>query len=205
MPPGSKLIVIILAAGQGTRMRSGRPKVLHRLAGRTLLDHVIHATALLNPARTYVVVGHAADEVTAATEADVTWVQQDEQLGTGHAVSQVMGHLDGDGVVLVVYADVPLVSPETLKACAEAAGAGALGLVTAEFTDPGALGRIVRGDEGAIERIVEFQDASAEERAITEINSGIVALEGAVMKRLLEAVEPVDDAMPRAPEQLSLF
>ncbi|MCZ6658568.1 MAG: bifunctional UDP-N-acetylglucosamine diphosphorylase/glucosamine-1-phosphate N-acetyltransferase GlmU [Gammaproteobacteria bacterium] len=189
MPSHQQLTVIILAAGQGTRMRSERPKVLHRLAGRTLLDHVIHTTNALHPSTTYVVVGHGADAVKAGTEADVAWIHQAEQLGTGHAVGQVMPHLDDDGIVLVVYADVPLVSVQTLKECVEAAREGALGLVTAELADPQELGRIIRGANGAIEAIVEFQDARPEQRMIAEINSGILALNSGVMRRLLQAVE----------------
>ncbi len=190
MPTDQKLTIIILAAGQGTRMCSERPKVLHRLAGRTLLDHVIHTTSALHPSATYVVVGHGADAVKAATVADVAWVHQAEQLGTGHAVGQVMPHLDGDGIVLVVYADVPLVSVQTLNECVDAARDGALGLVTAELADPQELGRIVRGANGAIEGIVEFQDARPEQRTIAEINSGILALNSGVMRRLLQAIEP---------------
>ncbi len=190
MPSDPKLTIIILAAGQGTRMRSEHPKVLHRLAGRTLLDHVIHTTRKLQPAATYVVVGHQADAVKAGTEADVAWVHQSEQLGTGHAVSQVMPHVDDDGVVLVVYADVPLVAAQTLHECVQAARGGALGLVTATLEDPAELGRIVRGSNGAIERIVEYQDANPEQRTIAEINSGILALNSGALKQLLQAVEP---------------
>ncbi len=190
MPSDPKLTIIILAAGQGTRMRSEHPKVLHRLAGRTLLDHVIHTTRKLQPAATYVVVGHQADAVKAGTEADVAWVHQSEQLGTGHAVSQVMPHVDDDGVVLVVYADVPLVAAQTLHACVQAARGGALVLVTATLADPAELGRIVRGSNGAIVRIVEYQDANPEQRTIAEINSGILALNSGALKQLLQAVEP---------------
>lgn len=190
MPSDPKLTIVILAAGQGKRMRSERPKVLHRLAGRTLLDHVIDTTSALHPSATYVVVGHQADAVKAATVADVEWILQDEQRGTGHAVGQVMSHLDDDGIVLVVYADVPLVSVQTLNECVEAARGGALGLVTAKLTDPAELGRIVRGADGAIEAIVEYQDASPEQRTIAEINSGILALNSAALQQLLQAVEP---------------
>ena len=188
--PDGPLEVVVLAAGQGTRMRSALPKVLHPIAGRPLLDHVLTTVLNLSPARVHVVVGHGADQVRQTIRADVNWITQSERKGTGHAVMQAMPEVDPASTVLVVYGDVPLVSERTLRSCIRAAQAGALGLVTAEFDDPAELGRILRNGQGAIESIVEYADASAQQRAIREINSGILALNARAMKTLLAEVEP---------------
>ncbi len=182
--------VIVLAAGQGTRMRSSRPKVLHELAGRSLLSHVLDTVTTLEPAAVHVVVGHQAQAVQAATAGDVHWVVQADQLGTGHAVGQALPDVDDERVALVVFGDVPLVTAATLDRCVAAAADGSLALVTARFDDPAELGRIVRDPEGTIQAIVEYRDADAAQRQINEINSGIMALNAATMKRLLEAVVP---------------
>ena len=192
--PGGGLEVVILAAGQGTRMRSGVPKVLHQLAGKGLLARVLETVDRLQPERVHVVVGHQAEAVREAIGEGVNWVSQAEQLGTGHAVSQVFAqaqpHIDDAATVLVVYADVPLVSETTLRSCVEAAQRGNLGLITAHFAHPAQLGRIIRNDRDEITEIVEFADASEQQRAITEINTGILALDGLRMKTLLGQVEP---------------
>ena len=180
----------MLAAGQGTRMRSSLPKVLHTLAGRTLLDHVLTTVFQLDPARVHVVVGHGADRVRESVTARVNWITQAERKGTGHAVMQAIPHIDPQATVLVVYGDVPLVSERTLRECVSAAEAGALGLVTAQFEDPAELGRIQRDSQGMIRSIVEHADASPEQRAIREINSGILALGARMMDRLLAEIEP---------------
>ena len=187
------LVTVILAAGQGKRMRSGLPKVLHRLAGRPLLQHVLDTAGRLGASDTLVVVGFKADRVRAETDADVQWVLQDEQLGTGHAVARALPPVDDDAIALVLYGDVPLVSVSTLRACAAAASDGALAVVTAEVEDPAELGRIRRTADGDIEAIVEFRDASADERAIHEINTGIMALRAGALKELLAEVEPGND------------
>ena len=184
------LVAIVLAAGQGKRMRSGLPKVLHRLAGRPLLQHVLDTAGRLPASDTLVVVGFKADRVRAEIDADVQWVLQEEQLGTGHAVARALPPVDDDAVALVLYGDVPLVSASTLRACAAAAGDGALAVVTADVEDPAELGRIRRSADGGIEAIVEFRDASADERAIREINTGIMALRAGALKELLAKVEP---------------
>jgi bifunctional UDP-N-acetylglucosamine pyrophosphorylase/glucosamine-1-phosphate N-acetyltransferase len=171
------LDVIVLAAGQGKRMRSDLPKVLHPVAGRPLLAHVLDAARALDPRRVVVVHGHGAEQVRAAfAEAKVEWVLQAEQLGTGHAVRQALPMLSGDGEVLILYGDVPLVRPETLKRLADAGREG-LAVMTTEVDDPSGYGRVLRNAAGRVERIVEEKDASSAERAVREINAGFMALE----------------------------
>ena len=170
------LEVIVLAAGQGKRMRSDLPKVLHPIGGRPLLAHVLDAARALEPKKTLVVHGHGAEKVRAAFEdARVEWVLQAEQLGTGHAVQQAMKQASGGGDVLILYGDVPLVTPENLKRLVEAAKGG-LAVMTTEVDDPKGYGRVVRGSEGNVERIVEEKDATTAERKIREINAGFMAL-----------------------------
>ena len=172
------LEVIVLAAGQGKRMRSDLPKVLHPLAGRPLLAHVLDAARALNPRKTVVVHGHGAEKVRAAfADASVEWVLQSEQLGTGHAVQQAMAQVKGDGDILILYGDVPLVRPESLKRLVEA-GRDGLAVMTTDVGDPKGYGRIVRNSSGTVERIVEEKDASSAERSICEINAGFMALDG---------------------------
>ncbi len=179
--------VVILAAGQGKRMRSHLPKVLQPLAGRPLLSHVLHASRSLSPARLCVVVGHGGSAVRESLDAkDITWVEQSPQLGTGHAVMQALPQLAADGVVLVLYGDVPLISPATLRALVQAAAPGKLALLTQVLQEPGGYGRIVRDRDGRVARIVEEKDASAEERAIAEVNTGIMAIPGARLRAWLE-------------------
>lgn len=179
------LDVVILAAGKGTRMRSQQAKVLHRLAGRPLLQHVVDTANELKPDRIAIVVGHQAAAVQAAIGEQPVWVLQQEQLGTGHAVKLALTQLSGEGTVLVLYGDVPLVCSETLQRSVAAADAGKVGLVTAHFADPAELGRIVRDEQNRIVRIVEFKDADQRERGIDEINSGIVAVPATHLKNWL--------------------
>jgi bifunctional UDP-N-acetylglucosamine pyrophosphorylase / glucosamine-1-phosphate N-acetyltransferase len=170
------LDVIVLAAGQGKRMRSDLPKVLHPIAGRPLLAHVLETARALNPRKTVVVHGHGAEKVRAAfAQAPVEWVLQAEQLGTGHAVQQAMSQVGRDGDVLILYGDVPLVRAESLKQLVDAARDG-LAVMTTEVNDPKGYGRIVRNSGGSVERIVEEKDAADAERAIREINAGFMAL-----------------------------
>jgi bifunctional UDP-N-acetylglucosamine pyrophosphorylase/glucosamine-1-phosphate N-acetyltransferase len=172
------LEVIVLAAGQGKRMRSDLPKVLHPIGGRPLLGHVLDAARALEPAKTLVVHGHGAEKVRAAfAQAPVEWVLQAEQLGTGHAVQQAMQHANGRGDVLILYGDVPLVRAASLKRLVEAAGGG-VAVMTTEVDAPKGYGRIVRAANGNVERIVEEKDATDGERAIREINAGFMALSG---------------------------
>jgi len=189
-PSSNSLEIIVLAAGQGTRMRSELPKVLHNLAGRPLLAHVLDSVSALNPTRVHVVVGYRGDAVRTAVQAanpavSVNWVEQAERRGTGHAVQQALPAVAAGAAVLVVFGDVPLITPETLGSCVERARAGGLALVTADFEDPAELGRILRDDAGAIRGIVEYKDATPEHRCIVEINSGILAAAPGVLQSLL--------------------
>jgi bifunctional UDP-N-acetylglucosamine pyrophosphorylase/glucosamine-1-phosphate N-acetyltransferase len=171
------LQVAILAAGQGKRMYSDLPKVLHPLAGKPLLAHVLEAARTLKPARLCVVVGHGGDRVMQALgDADISWARQEQQLGTGHAVMQAVPSLTGTGTVLVLYGDVPLIHPETLADLVAAAAGGKLALLTQHLDDPKGYGRIVRDAAGRVRGIVEEKDASDEQRRITEVNTGIMAL-----------------------------
>src|SRR5690242_17704555 len=183
---------IVLAAGLGTRMRSARAKVLHELAGCPLVRYPLAALATLHPERVALVVGHQADDVRAAVAgaglADLRIVLQPEQRGTGHAVACAAGAFTGfDGDVLLLYGDVPLIRPATLAAlvAAHRAENAALTLATMSFADPTGYGRIVRGPDGRVARIVEERDASDAERAITEVNPGLYAVRSDVLFPLL--------------------
>lgn len=190
----SPINVVILAAGQGKRMRSTLPKVLHPIAGRTLLGRVVDAARQLSPQRICVVFGHGGDQVRAAFEqdSDLAWAIQSPQLGTGHAVLQAMPHLGAvspaptseASLTLVLYGDVPLTRVTTLQRLIAAAGADRLALLTAHLDDPTGYGRIVRTD-GAVQRIVEQKDADDAERRIREINTGILVAPTAVLARWL--------------------
>ncbi len=168
--------VVILAAGQGKRMHSDQPKVLHQLAGLTLLSHVVTAARALKPARIVVVYGHGGERVREAfsAEADLAWVKQEPQLGTGHAVMQAVPLLDDKVPTLVLYGDVPLIRSVTLQRLIEAAGEG-VGLLTVELDDPEGYGRIVRS-RGKVTRIVEQKDATDKQLEIRETNTGIMVL-----------------------------
>ncbi len=171
------LNVVILAAGKGTRMKSDLPKVLHPLAGRPLLAHVLAAADSLRPERICVVYGHGGETLpTAIGRADLLWVRQEPQLGTGHAVQQAVPHLDPAAVVLILYGDVPLTRPETLQEMVLIAREGAIALLTVRLKNPAGYGRIVRNTRGQVERIVEHKDAGADELAIDEVNTGILCL-----------------------------
>jgi bifunctional UDP-N-acetylglucosamine pyrophosphorylase/glucosamine-1-phosphate N-acetyltransferase len=170
------LQVVILAAGQGKRMRSDLPKVLHPLAGRPLLEQVLATARSLGPSRLCVVVGHGGAQVRAGIPApDIAWVEQSPQLGTGHAVMQALPHLPDGGTVLVLYGDVPLIAADTLRRLVDSAGNDRLALLTQELQEPKGYGRIVRDAKGAVARIVEEKDATDAERAIREVNTGILA------------------------------
>ena len=180
--------VVILAAGQGKRMHSDLPKVLHPLAGRPLLAHVIATARSLKPGLICVVYGHGGERVRAALDhADLVWAKQEPQLGTGHALAQALPHLHPRVPTLVLYGDVPLIRAETLKALRQAAGKG-LALLTVELDDPQGYGRIVRS-RGSIKRIVEEKDATAAERALREINTGIMVLPTARLKAWLAGLK----------------
>jgi bifunctional UDP-N-acetylglucosamine pyrophosphorylase/glucosamine-1-phosphate N-acetyltransferase len=190
MERNMKLGVVILAAGQGTRMRSSLPKVLHKLAGRPLLQHVISTAGALEPEQIVVVYGHGGEQVPAAFSADgLTWVEQAEQLGTGHAVEQALPALKDADRVLVLYGDVPLTEVSTLSALIDAAADTDLALLTVELENPTGYGRIVRAQNGSVQRIVEQKDAAPEELAIREINTGILVADRARLEQWIERLE----------------
>ena len=177
------LDIVILAAGQGTRMRSALPKVLHPVAGKSMLGHVIDTARQLQPHSIHVVIGHGAEAVRELLAApDLNFVLQAEQLGTGHAVAQALPALSGERV-LILYGDVPLIAAETLQRLLALVSDQQLGLLTVQLADPTGYGRIVRGADGQVEAIVEHKDANAEQRAICEGNTGILAVPG---KRLAD-------------------
>jgi bifunctional UDP-N-acetylglucosamine pyrophosphorylase/glucosamine-1-phosphate N-acetyltransferase len=167
--------VVILAAGQGKRMHSRRPKVLHHLAGRPLISHVIETARALRASRICVVYGHGGEQVPQALAAsDIAFARQVPQLGTGHALQQALPHLAAAEITLVLYGDVPLIRPATLQALLDAAGQ--VKVLTAEPEDSRGYGRVVRDKRGGIAAIVEEKDATAAQRRIREINTGIMAL-----------------------------
>ncbi|MCX4151644.1 MULTISPECIES: bifunctional UDP-N-acetylglucosamine diphosphorylase/glucosamine-1-phosphate N-acetyltransferase GlmU [Paraburkholderia] len=167
--------IVILAAGTGKRMRSALPKVLHPLAGRPLLAHVIDTARALKPTRLVVVVGHGAEAVREAVAApDVQFAAQEQQLGTGHAVQQALPLLDPSEPTLVLYGDVPLTRASTLLALTDRAGRGGYGVLTVTLDDPSGYGRILRDQHGKVSRIVEQKDATPEQLKIAEINTGII-------------------------------
>jgi bifunctional UDP-N-acetylglucosamine pyrophosphorylase/glucosamine-1-phosphate N-acetyltransferase len=178
--------VCILAAGKGKRMMSNLPKVLHRIAGKPLVGHVMDAAAKVSASKPVMVIGHGGEQLRAAYhDADLQWVEQREQLGTGHAVAQALPWLPADELVLILYGDVPLLSAATLQRLLDAAVPSGFALLTVTLPDPAGYGRIVRDARGEITRIVEHKDASSDELRITEINTGIMAVNGAFLHRWL--------------------
>ena len=173
------LDIVILAAGQGTRMRSALPKVLHPVAGKPMLGHVIDTARQLGPRRVHVVIGHGAEQVRERLGADdLDFVMQAQQLGTGHAVAQALPGLQAD-TVLILYGDVPLIGVETLRRLLARVDDQHLALLTVELADPTGYGRILRDAAGEVQAIVEHKDASAAQRQIREGNTGILAVPGA--------------------------
>lgn len=176
------LDIIIMAAGKGTRMKSRHPKVLQKLAGRVLLQHVLDTAAQLQARSAVVITGHGAEQVEAAIgqssagSTQLAFARQEPQLGTGHAVQQAVPLLADDGMAIVLSGDVPLTQADTLQGLLDAAGSDRMALLTVNMPDPTGYGRIVRNAEGTVQRIVEQKDANAQERAITEIYSGIMAV-----------------------------
>ncbi|PMR74731.1 UDP-N-acetylglucosamine diphosphorylase/glucosamine-1-phosphate N-acetyltransferase [Billgrantia endophytica] len=179
------LDVVILAAGQGTRMRSDLPKVLHRLAGKSMVRHVLDTAQGLEADRLHVVVGHGADRVREALgDYPVRFALQAEQKGTGHAVAQTLDSL-GRGKVLVLYGDVPLIRRETLSKLLAEVSESRMALLTVTLDDPGGYGRILRDDDGDVVAIVEQKDASESELGIDECNTGIMAMTASQLQRWL--------------------
>jgi bifunctional UDP-N-acetylglucosamine pyrophosphorylase / glucosamine-1-phosphate N-acetyltransferase len=183
------LDIVILAAGKGTRMFSDRPKVLHELAGRTLLQHVLETARELDPAQISVVYGFGGDAVPqAVNDSLVHMVLQEPQLGTGHALQQAEPHLNRERATLVLYGDVPLIRAETLLPLVRAALTGKVALLTMEMASPHGYGRIVR-EQGKITRIVEEKDATPTERTLTEVNTGIIAVPNQYLPTWLGALK----------------
>lgn len=181
------LSTVILAAGKGKRMYSDLPKVLHPLAGKPLLEHVIKtATSLDSTERPLVVYGHQGERVKNTLDyLSVTWIHQTEQLGTGHAVQQTLSFLPANGRVLILYGDVPLIEATTLKHFIADTPENALGVMTAELPDPTGFGRIIRNNKNNVTAIVEEKDATAAQRNIQEINTGIYLISVAHLKKWL--------------------
>src|SRR5690554_2152524 len=180
------LHVIILAAGQGSRMKSRLPKVLHKVAGKPMLHHVIDTARSLGAEGIHGVIGHGAEQVRAVTPAsDIHWALQEQQLGTGHAVAQALPAVPEGAIALVLYGDVPLINPETLVALVSRVSERSLGLLTVDLDNPEGYGRILRNDQGRVIAIVEQKDASESEKAICEVNTGILAVHSDHLKRWL--------------------
>jgi len=185
----AKFSIIILAAGQGTRMKSDLPKVLHEIGGKQLLEHVFNTASTLVPQQMYVVYGHGGEKVKdRLAHLPVQWVKQAQQLGTGHAVDQAIRLVPDEHVVMVLYGDVPLVSEVTLRSLA-AASVTALGVVTCELAVPFGYGRIVRDAQRRVLQVVEEKDATVEQRAIREINAGIIAAPAVLLRAWLAALD----------------
>ena len=187
-PSTAPLHVVILAAGEGKRMKSALPKVLQKIAGRPMLAHVIDAARALEPAGVHVVFGHGGGQVRAAfaDQADLQWAEQDRQLGTGHAVQQAMPAIPDEARVLVLYGDVPLLTPASLRRLLDTPRS--LAVLAAEPEDPTGYGRIVRDSEGHVAAIVEHKDADDEQRRIGLINTGVIAADAAALRRWLDGL-----------------
>jgi len=178
--------ICILAAGKGTRMRSALPKVLHPLAGKPLISHVLDTASQFSDDAPIVVFGHAGDLLkTTLRDRNIRWVEQREQLGTGHAMAQVLPALDPQHLALILFGDVPLISQETLRALLQAAQASGFALLTAVLAEPTGYGRIIRDGTGKILKIVEHKDATPAERTVQEINTGIMVIKGEYLHRWL--------------------
>lgn len=182
-----KLRVVILAAGKGTRMRSDLPKVLHKVANKPMVEHVIDTARSLKPEAINLIYGHGGEQLQKTIQGeDLTWVEQREQLGTGHAVQQVIPYLKDDEKVVILYGDVPLLTESTLIKLLTATQTTELGLLTMTLDDPNGYGRIVRNTDKQVTGIVEQKDANAEQLAIQEVNTGIMIADGAKLKAWLE-------------------
>ena len=187
-PSSAPLHVVILAAGEGKRMRSAIPKVLQAIAGKPMLGHVIAAARELSPAGIHVVYGHGGDQVRAAFagQEDLHWAEQRQQLGTGHAVQQAMPAIPDDARLLVLYGDVPLITAATLRRLLDAPRS--LAVLAAEPSDPTGYGRIVRDAEGHVAAIVEHKDADEAQRRIHVVNTGVIAAHAGALRRWLDGL-----------------
>ena len=181
---------IILAAGQGTRMNSQTAKVLHKIGNKSLLQHVIDASRpLVNSIN--VIIGHHSESVKKTTSnEDINWVNQKEQLGTGHAVQQAIPHINDNSICLILYGDVPLIKTETLQILTDKAESSGFSLLSVMMENPFGYGRIIRDSNNSILSIVEQKDASKDELQVREINTGIMAIRGSILKKYLKELEP---------------
>jgi bifunctional UDP-N-acetylglucosamine pyrophosphorylase/glucosamine-1-phosphate N-acetyltransferase len=184
------LSIIILAAGQGTRMKSSRPKVMHTLAGKPLLQHVVDAGAALGPDQIIVVVGHHSEQVRELMQdQNLSFVEQREQLGTGHAVAQCLTEFNEGNDLLVLYGDVPMITSKTLRQLHEEAGDSAVNILSFLPKNPQGYGRILRSGDGSVEAIVEEKEATDKQRNIQESNSGIMYIQGKQVRQLIEKLD----------------
>ena len=189
--PEPQIVAVVLAAGQGTRLRSSLPKVLHPAAGRPLLGWVLRAARTAGCGDIAVVIGHGAEAVRATFQGEsLSWVLQTEQKGTGHALAQAESAVRDPGIMLVLSGDVPLVSPSTLRSLIDSAHGGWGSMAVAELEDPGSLGRVAADEDGHLRRIVEAADASPEELAIGRVNAGLYALPTPEIFSYLRALKP---------------
>ena len=181
---------IILAAGQGTRMNSQTAKVLHKVGNKSLLQHVIDASRpLVNSIN--VIIGHHSESVKKTTSnEEINWVNQKEQLGTGHAVQQAIPHINDNSICLILYGDVPLIKTETLQILTDKAESSGFSLLSVMMENPFGYGRIIRDSNNSILSIVEQKDASKDELQVREINTGIMAIRGSILKKYLKELEP---------------
>jgi len=185
----TKVNFVILAAGKGTRMRSALPKVLHKLSGRSMLGHVVAAVESLGKAKKIIVTGHGAEQVEQQFKSPTTiFTQQKEQLGTGHAVHMAVPELCSDAVVIVLYGDVPLIRPATIQKILAVVTESTMGLLTINLDQPTGYGRIVRNTKGDITEIIEQKDASVEQLKITEVNTGVLALQSSQLRDWLPKI-----------------
>ena len=185
----TKVNFVILAAGKGTRMRSSLPKVLHKLSGRSMLGHVVAAVESLGKAKKIIVTGHGAEQVEQQFKSPTTiFTQQKEQLGTGHAVHMAVPELCSDAVVIVLYGDVPLIRPATIQKILAVVTESTMGLLTINLDQPTGYGRIVRNTKGDITEIIEQKDASVEQLKITEVNTGVLALQSSQLRDWLPKI-----------------
>jgi len=184
-----KLSVIILAAGQGTRMKSALPKVMHKLAGVPMLEHVYNRSMELGTDDIHIVYGHGGEHLhDYCSDFDVEWVLQDEQLGTAHAVQQASPDIDEDHIVLILYGDVPLIKANTLRTLIQNATADTVSLLTVDLQDPAGYGRIMRV-ENEVVAIVEHKEATDEQKKISEVNTGILALQAGCLNEYLKQID----------------
>lgn len=182
--------VIILAAGKGKRMHSATPKVLHKVGGKSMLEHLTGLAARLGETSPIVIYGHEGEKIQAAlAEQSIIWVEQTEQLGTGHAVLQTLPHLDNDCLYLILVGDAPLIRYETLSQLSLAAEQTGIAVLTVHLEQPLGYGRIVRQEQNYVQKIIEEKDATVEEKSIQEINSGVFAVRGQLLKQLLPQLE----------------